>query len=356
MSKQPSFSKRLLAWYDQHGRHELPWQHPRSAYRVWIAEIMLQQTQVATVIPYFEKFIRRFPNLPNLARADQDEVLSLWSGLGYYARARNLHQAARIALKEHDGELPQDYDALLALPGIGPSTAGAILAQAHGRRHAILDGNVKRVLARYHGVPGWPGEARIAKRLWAFAEQHTPRQRVADYTQAIMDLGATVCTRRSPNCDACPLARDCRALAENAVECYPYPRPRKHRPLRRTRMLVLRNPKGDILLQKRPPAGIWGGLWSLPEADIDSDVRKACKKLGLKAQDHEAMDTLHHGFTHFELEIEPVLVSVQKSADRIMDSGRWLWYNSGHATNPALPAPVSRLLQQLDPETSKVAT
>ncbi|MGH8528857.1 MAG: A/G-specific adenine glycosylase, partial [Nevskiales bacterium] len=210
LPRTTDLAARVLRWYDRHGRHDLPWQHPRSAYRVWLAEIMLQQTQVATVVPYFESFLTRFPELQALAAASLDEVLELWSGLGYYARARNLHRAAVQICAEHAGEFPREFSAVAALPGIGRSTAGAILAQAFGQRHAILDGNVKRVLARYHAINGWPGDPQIAARLWHQAEQHLPQRRLADYTQALMDLGATLCTRRNPDCAACPLQRDCR--------------------------------------------------------------------------------------------------------------------------------------------------
>ena len=233
------FADRVLAWFDVHGRKDLPWQHPRTPYRVWISEVMLQQTQVATVIPYFERFIARFPNVDTLARAEIDDVLHLWTGLGYYARGRNLHAAARRIVDEHDSELPKTLDALIALPGIGRSTAGAILSAGHGIRASILDGNVKRVLARYFAVDGYPGERAVAETLWAHAEANTPDARVADYTQAIMDLGATLCTRSRPRCFDCPVSAECIALKNDSTDRYPAARPRKALPVRRARMFVL---------------------------------------------------------------------------------------------------------------------
>jgi A/G-specific adenine glycosylase len=253
----------LLRWWRAHGRHDLPWQRRRTPYRVWISEIMLQQTQVTTVIPYYRGFMARFPNLRALADAPLDEVLHLWSGLGYYARARNLHRAAQLIRDEYGGRFPRRFEQIAALPGIGRSTAGAILALARGERHAILDGNVRRVLARYHAIKGWSGEKRTEARLWALTEQHTPRNNVAAYTQAIMDLGATLCTRTRPRCNECPLASGCRAHALGRETAFPARRPKKARPVRRTRMLLV-TCVNRVLLERRPPAGVWGGLWSLP--------------------------------------------------------------------------------------------
>ena len=244
----PTLSSRLLSWYDQHGRKDLPWQHPRDAYRVWLSEVMLQQTQVATVIGYFERFVHALPSLPDLAAAEEDTVLALWSGLGYYRRARFLHRAAQICVEQHGGELPRDFAALSALPGIGRSTAGAILAQAHGLRFAILDGNVKRVLTRYHGIHGHPGESAVEKQLWQHAQTHTPDTRVADYTQAIMDLGATLCVRSRPRCETCPLAGDCIAHRDDLTAQLPSRKPAKPTPTRATMMLILRDNQGRVLL------------------------------------------------------------------------------------------------------------
>jgi A/G-specific adenine glycosylase len=251
----PSLSERLLTWYRLHGRKDLPWQHPAAPYPVWISEIMLQQTQVQAAIPYFEKFMARFPDVHALAAAPVDEVLHIWSGLGYYARARNLHRTAELVVADHGGELPRNIDALMALPGIGRSTAAAILALSFGDRHAILDGNVKRVLCRYHSIEGWPGGSGVAKRLWAIAEAQTPDNDLAAYTQALMDL-------RQPRCEDCPLNGDCLALAEGREAELPQRKPRKSTPLRHTVFVIVRDPRGRVLLERRPPAGIWGGLWS----------------------------------------------------------------------------------------------
>ncbi len=259
------FAQNLLGWFDTHGRKDLPWQHPRTPYRVWLSEVMLQQTQVRTVIPYFERFVEALPTLEALADAPIDRVLALWSGLGYYSRARNLHRAAQLCISEHGGALPREIDALASLPGIGRSTAGAILAQAFGLRHAILDGNVRRVLARFHGVHGWSGTSSIQRELWEYAELHTPHDRVADYTQAIMDLGATVCVRSRPLCGACPVGGNCVALRDRLTAELPTPKPSREIPTRTTTMLIVRDADGRVLLERRPPVGIWATLWSVPE-------------------------------------------------------------------------------------------
>jgi len=344
-SKAPALSRRLLSWYDRHGRKDLPWQRDRNPYRVWVSEIMLQQTQVASVIGYFERFMQRFPDVPSLADAHIDEVLHLWSGLGYYARGRNLHKAAGLVRDRHGGRFPETFEDVAALPGIGRSTAGAILAQACGQRHPILDGNVKRVLSRYHGVEGWYGQPEVERRLWALAEGHTPAARVADYTQAIMDLGATVCTRRRPDCGACPLSRDCVALASGRVDELPTPRPRRQVPVRATRMLIVRDGKGRVLLERRPPTGIWGGLWSLPECDMDADIERACEeRFGVRIGAIEAGDTLRHTFSHFHLDITPVSARVKGRAPRLMEAVGQVWYNCAQPDERGLAAPVQRLL------------
>lgn len=307
---------------------------------------MLQQTQVNTVIPYFHAFMRRFPDVATLAAANVDDVMQHWAGLGYYARARNLHAAAMQLVQNHAGELPASVEALMALPGIGRSTAGAIASLAFDIPAPLLDGNAKRVYARYFGVAGWPGEARIEKRLWAYAEQHTPQTQAAAYAQAIMDLGATVCTRKRPQCAQCPVREACRAYAENAMECYPYPRPGKLRPLRNTRMLVLL--KGDaVLMEKRPPAGIWGGLWSLPEVPENSDAQAHCRDyLGIDPGDLQKRTNLRHGFTHFELDIQPLLArNARPHAGSVADNNQQRWCKLDDL--PAVPAPVKRLLQTI---------
>jgi len=343
-----SFSTRVLDWYGHNGRHDLPWQQQRTPYRVWIAEIMLQQTQVGTVIPYYLRFIETFPDLNTLARASLDHVLEHWSGLGYYSRARNLHKAAGIIELEHDGQFPQIFDQVMALPGIGRSTAGAILAQALDQRHAILDGNVKRVLCRYHAVDGWPGKTAVQKQLWQFAEQHTPDGRIADYTQAMMDLGATLCRRSSPRCTQCPLQSDCEARITHQVKKYPVPRPRRQLPVKTARLLILtENESGRILLEKRSPSGIWGGLWSLPEAEADETVELVClQRWGLKVLANEDCSPFRHTFSHYHLDITPCRVQVQLNAAGVQEPGEIIWCPSEEATKRALAAPVARIISQ----------
>ena len=343
------FAHCLLGWFEHHGRKQLPWQREPTPYRVWVSEIMLQQTQVATVIPYFERFMQRFPDLQALACAPLDDVLHHWSGLGYYARGRNLHRAAGLVVEQHRGELPADLDSLVALPGIGRSTAGAILALGHGRRAAILDGNVKRVLARFHGVAGWPGESAVARQLWRLAEAHTPRREFAAYTQAIMDLGATLCRRSSPRCGDCPLGHDCVARREERVAELPGRKPRRERPQRHTVFLLLRDPAGRVLLERRPPAGIWGGLWGFPECHADDDPHAEClRRFALAATgEPRALGLVQHGFTHFDLDIQPLLVEVRPAAGTALESTETLWYNPDHPAPLGLAAPVARLVDQL---------
>ncbi len=340
------FRRRLLAWHRRHGRHDLPWQRPRTPYRVWISEIMLQQTQVATVRPYFQRFVERFPDVQSLAAADLDEVLHLWSGLGYYARARNLHQAARRIVTDHGGRFPERFDAVLALPGIGRSTAGAILSLALDQRHPVLDGNVKRVLARHFAVTGWPGRAAVARRLWFLAETLLPEKHVADHNQALMDLGATLCTRRAPRCDHCPLADDCRAHAQGTVERLPEPRPRRKRPVKAVQMLLVREPGGGVLLERRPPTGLWGGLWSLPELPLTEDSEGWCRLRGLDVVAQRRLEPRDHTFTHFELKIHPRVLEVKKPHHHSLDGQDALWYKPGRTVG-GLAAPVQRLLQEL---------
>jgi A/G-specific adenine glycosylase len=341
----------LLPWFERHGRHDLPWQSPspgghRDAYRVWLSEVMLQQTQVATVIPYFLRFTEALPNLPALAAAEEDRVLALWSGLGYYRRARFLHRAAQLCVERHGGELPRDFDALAALPGIGRSTAGAILAQAHGLRFPILDGNVKRVLARYHGIEGPPGQSAIEKQLWELADAHTPPDRVADYTQAIMDLGATVCVRSRPLCLACPLAAGCFARREGRTTQLPTPKPGKALPTRATTMLVLRDGEGRVLLQRRGPNGVWAGLWSLPEApDHEAAWRLAQGHAHL--DDAKALAPFVHVFSHYRLAIEPLLFDGATARSGVADDPSSRWYARDEWQALGLPAPVRSLLETL---------
>ena len=330
------FAERLLSWWNVHGRRDLPWQHPRTPYRVWVSEIMLQQTRVETVFDYFNRFMQRFPDLKALAAAPIDDVLSLWSGLGYYARARNLHATARIMQDEHQGRVPDDFDALHALPGVGRSTAAAILAQGFHQRAAILDGNVKRVLARHAGIEGWPGKTAVANQLWQQAEQRTPNDRAADYTQAIMDLGATVCRRTKPLCAQCPVSADCIAHIEQRQHTLPTPKPRKTLPERTQGFDILRNHDCEVLLVRRPPSGIWGGLWCLPERN--AIALQTSKKLTAPA-------AIEHTFSHFKLTMQFRHLRVEH-ANRIADDNcRWMTIE--HGLEAGLPRPVRALLEAL---------
>ncbi|MDE0661615.1 MAG: A/G-specific adenine glycosylase [Gammaproteobacteria bacterium] len=321
------FAERLLAWWDKHGRRDLPWQKPRTPYRVWVSEIMLQQTQVTTVIPYFQRFMARFPDVHALAGSELDEVLHYWSGLGYYARARNLHRAAAVVASELDGVFPETPDALQELPGVGRSTAAAIAAQAFGVRAAILDGNVRRVLARQHRLEGPVSSSRTQKQLWRLAESHTPRARVADYTQAIMDLGATVC-RRTPQCPVCPVRETCQAHAAGDAARFPQPAIRAMKRLERRRFFVLIDPTGRYFVERRPPHGIWGGLFSPPERSVDEPLTRFLAANGIDADLVDEVRTgaaFRHGFSHFDLAAEPVFVRL-KAAPAVVrdDGGQWI--------------------------------
>ncbi|UCC13755.1 MAG: A/G-specific adenine glycosylase, partial [Gammaproteobacteria bacterium] len=320
-----AFADRLLCWFERRGRHDLPWQKMPSLYRVWVSEIMLQQTQVTTVIPYFERFMARFPDVTRLADAQIDEVLHSWSGLGYYARARNLHKAARVIRDTHAGCVPENLEGLMALPGIGRSTAGAILALSLNERHPILDGNVKRVLCRHAGISGWPGRSATEKSLWKLAERLTPDRRSAAYTQAIMDLGATVCRRSRPLCEQCPVAEDCIARLEHRQAELPAPRPRRERPSREVVMLIVRDNKGSILLQRRPATGVWAGLWTFPELPEQAAAPDWCREnLGTSPTRVEDLAPVSHGFTHFTLEITPRIVQLGDAPASIMEAGAML--------------------------------
>jgi A/G-specific adenine glycosylase len=345
MPDPDDFSRDLLAWFDRHGRKDLPWQHPRTPYRVWLSEVMLQQTQVRTVIGYFERFVAALPTLGALADAPLDRVLALWSGLGYYSRARNLCRAAAICVDRHGGELPSDFDALAALPGIGRSTAGAILAQAFGLRYPILDGNVRRVLARWHGVRGWSGETAVQRELWSHADAHTPTMRVADYTQAIMDLGATVCVRSRPLCAACPLAAGCIARRDGLTAELPTPKPSRARPTRETTMLIVRDAEGRVLLEQRPPVGIWAALWSLPETGDVSSVNDVLHdRYAVHVESSIALTGFVHSFSHYHLRVTPIVVHGARMP-RVSDGSSGIWYSRDEWEALGLPSPVRRLLQ-----------
>lgn len=342
-----SFSDRVLEWFDAHGRKDLPWQQTKDAYRVWVSEIMLQQTQVQTVIPYFERFVDSFPDIAALAAAEMDDVLHHWSGLGYYARARNLHHAARAITTDHGGVFPTNIDDVTALPGIGQSTAGAILSLALDQRHAILDGNVKRVLTRHDAIDGWPGKTAVTKKLWELAERRTPLKRASAYTQAIMDLGATLCTRSNPACDRCPVIDDCKALAANSVSSYPGRKPKKEKPLRQTTMLIATAQAG-VYLERRPEAGIWGGLWSLPELG-DRSVEGWCRdELNTAATATEPWHTLRHSFSHYDLDIQPIRVRVESPLSTVADSDTTTWYRLDDSPPGGIAAPVRKLLSHLN--------
>ncbi|WP_263146980.1 A/G-specific adenine glycosylase [Pseudomonas sp. RIT-PI-AD] len=343
------FSEAVLDWYDRHGRKDLPWQQGVTPYRVWVSEVMLQQTQVATVLDYFDRFMEALPTVEALAAAPEDEVLHLWTGLGYYSRARNLHKAAKRVVEAFDGEFPRDVEALAELPGIGRSTAGAIASLSMGLRAPILDGNVKRVLARYVAQDGYPGEPKVARQLWAIAERLTPERRVAHYTQAMMDLGATLCTRSRPLCLLCPVQTGCRAHLLGLETRYPWPKPRKELPQKRTLMPLLANREGAILLYRRPSSGLWGGLWSLPELDDLDALAPLASRHALQLGERRALPGLTHTFSHFQLAIEPWLVRVEGEVPAVVE-GDWLWYNLATPPRLGLAAPVKKLLKRAEAE------
>lgn len=341
--KDPSFSTRLLSWWDTHGRKDLPWQHPRTPYLVWVSEIMLQQTQVKTVIPYFERFIETFPDLPSLAAASTDDVLALWSGLGYYARARNLHKAAGICRSDFDGVLPDTPPELVTLPGIGESTANAIYSQACDQPAVVLDGNVKRVLSRYRAVAGWPGKPGVHKKLWSLAEALLPDQRGADYTQAVMDLGATLCTRSKPACDDCPVNNDCQAHLHGKVQDFPASRPKIRITEKSFQMLILQDGDGRILLERRPPSGVWGGLWSLP---ADDNGEPLYQRLGVDNADLKPLPDLQHQLTHMRMTIQPLIGKVTLPTKGVECSKEQNWFGQQEWPALGLPEPVRQLLSQ----------
>lgn len=338
------FSLPLLGWFEQHGRRDLPWQHPRSAYRVWVSEIMLQQTQVQTVIPYFTRFMASFPSIFDLADASNDQVMAHWSGLGYYSRARNLHQTAQIIAADYAGEFPQTLAGLTALPGIGPSTAAAIASKAFNLATAILDGNVKRVLARYFMVDGWPDKADVKKRLWQFADACMPKQRCADYTQAIMDLGATCCTSKNPTCFRCPVQATCLAFEHQAVTDYPFKKPGKTLPVRHRQFLVLCRDDKQIYLEKNPPTGLWGSLWCLPSLDKEADTRQFIQNhVGFDVHNAEELTRIKHTFSHFHLHMQVHLIHIKQSKNQPVNfPGQWV--DAVDATSWALAKPIRDII------------
>ncbi|WP_150304740.1 A/G-specific adenine glycosylase [Pseudomonas saliphila] len=341
-----AFSQAVLEWYDRHGRKDLPWQQDMTPYRVWVSEIMLQQTQVATVIPYYQRFMQALPSVQALAEAPADEVLHLWTGLGYYSRARNLHKAAQTVVEQFDGVFPASVEGLTQLPGIGPSTAGAIASLSMGLRAPILDGNVKRVLARYHAVEGWPGERAVHDRLWGMAERYTPTERVNHYTQAMMDLGATLCTRSKPSCLVCPLQVGCEARQLGEPTRYPNARPRKVLPVRQCVMPMLVNPDGDIWLERRPDSGLWGGLWCPPQLDDLMGLEQLFERLGWHSEAPQVLEPLRHTFSHFHLDIQPLVVRVEPG-HAVTEAGQ-VWYNLRQPTRLGLAAPVKKLLKRAE--------
>ncbi|ABV86435.1 A/G-specific adenine glycosylase [Shewanella pealeana] len=347
MKTTASFSTRIITWYDNFGRKQLPWQIAKTPYKVWISEIMLQQTQVATVIPYFEKFIARFPDIDTLASAEQDEVLHYWTGLGYYARARNLHKAAQTMQSQFSGEFPTDFDDVLALPGIGRSTAGAVLSLSLGLNFPILDGNVKRVLARHGAIEGWPGKKPVEQQLWLLTENLTPAKDIQKYNQAMMDIGATVCTRSKPNCAQCPVAIDCKAQLSGRQSEFPGKKPKKTIPEKSAWLLVIEENQ-QVQLEKRPPAGIWGGLWCFPQFSQRQELDTYIKDKQLKVISELELTGFRHTFSHFHLDVQPVLIRATGHSDnQIMEQTSTVWYNLTHPPKVGLASATERILADL---------
>jgi A/G-specific adenine glycosylase len=348
------FQTKVLYWFDRHGRKSLPWQHAKNPYRVWLSEVMLQQTQVATVIPYFERFVATFPDLTSLACAPEEAVLHLWTGLGYYSRARNLHKTARLIFAAGANNFPDDLDALQKLPGIGRSTAGAILASAFNKPAAILDGNVKRFLTRLHGILTWPGERKTHDALWQIAERYTPTERIADYTQAMMDIGATLCVRGKPRCTDCPFEKNCSARAQGIEQQLPHKKPTKVLPVRTVTLLVLQHGH-TVLMEKRPPTGVWGSLWSLPEISGSatvSAIKTDCQqRFSYKLKTVTFAKSFRHTFSHFHLDILPAIAQVRTAPGKVMAGDQQIWYNLQQPDALGMPAPIKSLLQKITEET-----
>lgn len=340
-----TFSSQVLRWFQQYGRKHLPWQKNVTPYRVWVSEIMLQQTQVTTVIPYFERFMATFPTVQVLAEAPQDEVLSLWTGLGYYARARNLHKTAKLICTRFNGEFPEKVHELEQLPGVGRSTAGAIRSLGHGRYAPILDGNVKRVLARHFAVAGWPGKASVLKKLWQLSEQLTPEEDSGAYNQAMMDIGAMICTRSKPLCEQCPVRNTCTAKAQDTMTQYPGKKPKTVKPVKSTHMLLFRY-NGHFLLEKRPQTGIWGGLWGFPQSNEETQMSSLAQLYGLTEQSRQKMPGFRHTFSHFHLDCYPLLIDVIP-ADTQLNENQYQWVKPDTNKGLGFAAPTVKLMKQL---------
>ena len=348
MMQAQQFSRQVLDWYDKYGRKTLPWQIEKTPYKVWLSEVMLQQTQVATVIPYFTRFMARFPGVTDLANAPLDEVLHLWTGLGYYARARNLHKAAKMVAEQYGGVFPQTFDDVAALPGVGRSTSGAILSLSLGQHFPILDGNVKRVLARCYAVEGWPGKKEVEKKLWSLSEAVTPAKGVERFNQAMMDLGAMVCTRSRPKCEICPLQLGCVAYATQSWARYPGKKPKQVLP-EKVGYFLLMQQDNTVRLTQRPPVGLWGGLFCFPQFDSEQSLREWLAKRNIKADTLTQLNAFRHTFSHFHLDIVPMWLSVSSQASCVEEESA-LWYNLAQPPSVGLAAPVERLLQQLHAE------
>lgn len=335
----------MLGWYQEHGRKDLPWQIDSSPYHTWLSEIMLQQTQVKTVLPYYQSFKTRFPDIHSLAQASIDEVLHLWTGLGYYTRARNLHKCAQIVSSQYQGQFPDTLEQLEALPGIGRSTAGAILSLSMDIPAPILDGNVKRVLCRFFCIEGWSGTSSVQKQLWQVAERLMPEKQVKAYNQSLMDLGATICKRSKPLCEACPLAPQCEAYQSGQQALFPQAKPKKTLPQKHCHMLILQNKKGQVLLEQRPSQGLWGGLWSLPEFSDLKALQKHCQQQQWKITEQSELEPVKHTFSHFQLFIHPVLCKVSQEPARIGEA-KTLWYQA-QKQQIGLAAPVKKLIERV---------
>ena len=342
-----NFSKQVLTWYDHHGRKDLPWQKNQDPYRIWISEIMLQQTRVETVIPYYEKFMQRFPTVKKLAAAPIDEVLHHWTGLGYYARARNLHKAAQQLCENNRGTFPTNIDEVISLPGVGRSTAAAILALSFQQSHAILDGNVKRVLTRYFAVEGWPGLPAIEQQLWQHAASILPKNRIAEYTQAMMDLGATLCTRTNPQCVMCPIQKTCEANRQQRQHELPTPKPSKKLPQKEVLAAILQEKNGAVWLEKRPPVGIWGGLYSFPEFSDMASMRAWLNKMWkLNDSNAKKLPSITHTFSHYRLLMHPSLIELSKKPIGVMEDDLGVWYKAS-TQKIGLAAPVLKTLKKI---------